>query len=86
MGLVTDLVDEPADVLPAARGLASRIAALPPGAVQGTKRALNRILQQRAGEVLELSMAYESRCVYTDDFREAVSALKQRRPGVYKGR
>ena len=86
MGLVTDLVEEPADVLPAARALASRIAALPPVAVQGTKRALNRILQQRAGEVLELSMAYECRCIYTDDLREAVSALKERRPGIYKGR
>jgi enoyl-CoA hydratase len=86
MGLVTDLVDEPADVLPAARALANRIAALPPVAVQGTKRALNRVLAQRAGEVLELSMAYEARCAFTDDFREAVSALKERRPGVYKGR
>ncbi len=86
MGAVTDLVDEPADALPAARALASRIAALPPVAVQGTKRALNRVLQQRAGEVLELSLAYETRCAYTDDFREAVSALKEHRPGVYKGR
>jgi enoyl-CoA hydratase len=86
MGLVTDLVEEPADVLPAARALASRIAALPPVAVQGTKRALNRVLQQRAGEVLELGMAYESRCAFTEDFRESVSALKERRPGVYRGR
>ncbi|XVQ15845.1 enoyl-CoA hydratase/isomerase family protein [Spirillospora sp. CA-255316] len=39
-GLVTDLVDEPEDVAPTARGIAARIAALPPLAVQGTKAAL----------------------------------------------
>ena len=86
MGLVTDLVDEPGEVLPAARALADRIAALPPLAVQSTKRALNRVMQQRAGEVLELSMAYEVRCAFSEDIHEAVSALKERRAGVYKGR
>src|SRR5207244_11976024 len=49
LGLVTDLVDAPADVHPAATELAHRIAALPPLAVQGTKRVLNRIVQQRYG-------------------------------------
>jgi enoyl-CoA hydratase len=84
--LVTDLVDTPDDVLPAAQALARRIAALPPLAVQGTKRSLNRVLQQRAGEVLELSLAYEGASVASDDVLEALSAFKERRPGQYHGR
>jgi enoyl-CoA hydratase len=85
-GLVTDLVDSPDDVLPAARGLAQRIAALPPLAVQGTKRALNRVSQQRAGEVAELSMAYEETTLASEDLLEAIEAFQQRRPGSYSGR
>ena len=86
MGLVTDLVDTPADVLPAAHALAARIAALPPLAVQGTKQALNRMLQQRAGEVLELSLALEGTSMASDDLVEAIAALREKRPPTYSGR
>jgi len=86
LGLVTDLVDTAADVLPAARALAERIAALPPLAVQGTKRALNRVMQQRAGEVLDLSVQLEAGTAISDDLLEAIAAFKERRPGVYQGR
>ncbi|GAA4558707.1 enoyl-CoA hydratase/isomerase family protein [Pseudonocardia xishanensis] len=84
-GLVTDLVDSPEDVLPRARVLADKIAALPPLAVQGTKRALNRLLGQRAGEVLELSLQLEAMTMATDDVVEATTAFLEKRPGVYKG-
>ena len=40
LGAVSDLVEEPDDVLPAAMALAAKVAALPPLAVQYTKRAL----------------------------------------------
>jgi enoyl-CoA hydratase len=86
MGLVTDLVDTPDEVLPAARALADRIAALPPLAVQGTKRALNRVLQQRAGEVFDLSVQLEAGTAVSDDLLEAIAAFKERRPGNYQGR
>jgi enoyl-CoA hydratase len=86
MGLVTDLVDGPDDVLPAARALAARIAALPPLAVQGTKRALNRALAQRAGEVLDLSFALEGASMASSDLLEAIAAFKERRPPHYTGR
>lgn len=58
-GRVTDLVDSPEDVLPLAQELADRVASLSPLGVQGTKAALNRLLGQRAGEVLELSLQLE---------------------------
>jgi enoyl-CoA hydratase len=86
LGLVTDLVDTPDAARPAALELAKRIAALPPLAVQLTKRALNRGLQQRAGEVLELSLAYEEATLASDDLLEGIAALKERRPGSFAGR
>lgn len=86
MGLVTDLVDGPDDALPAARALAARIAALPPLAVQGTKRALNQVVQQRAGEVLDLSFALEGDSMASDDLAEAIAAFKERREPNYEGR
>ena len=85
LGLVTDLVDNPDDVLPAARALADRISALPPLAVQGTKKALNRVMQQRAGDVMDLSFAYEVMTLRSDDLLEAIAAFKERRPGRYRG-
>jgi enoyl-CoA hydratase len=86
MGLVTDLVDGPDDVLPTARALAGRMAALPPLAVQGTKRALNRGLDARAGEVLDLSFALEAASMASDDLAEAIAAFKERRDPKYQGR
>lgn len=84
-GLVTDLVDRPEDVLPRARAVADKIAALPPLAVQGTKAALNRLLGQRAGEVLELSLQLEAMTMGTRDVVEATTAFLEKRPGVYTG-
>jgi enoyl-CoA hydratase len=86
MGLVTDLVDAPEETLPAARAIAERIAGLPPLAVQGTKRALNRVLQARAGEVLDLSFALEAQTMASDDLVEAIAAFRERRPPRYEGR
>jgi enoyl-CoA hydratase len=86
MGLVTDLVEGPEDALPAARALAARIAALPPLAVQGTKRALNQVLRHRATEVLDLSFAFEAASMASDDLAEAIAAFKERREPKYQGR
>jgi enoyl-CoA hydratase len=85
-GLVTDLVETPEEVLPAARALAQRIAALPPLAVQLTKRSLNRVMQQRAGEVFEYSLALEQISLMSDDIREAVSAFLEKRAPTYQGK
>ena len=84
-GLVTDLVDGPDDVLPAARALAGRMAALPPLAVQGTKRALNALQRARFAELMELSAQLELETLGSDDVREAVAALREKRPPRYEG-
>ena len=86
LGIVTDLVATADDVLPAARHLAGRMAAMPPLALQGTKRALNRVLQQRAGEVVDLSFAEEETTLASDDLIEGITAFRERRQGDYRGR
>ena len=85
-GLVTDLVDGPDEVLPAARALAGRIAALPPLAVQGTKAALNNLQRARFAEVMELSMTLEAQSLASADLVEAVTALREKRRPQYRGR
>jgi enoyl-CoA hydratase len=86
LGLVTDLVDSPDEALPAAMALAERIAALPPLAVRGTKRALNRVTRERADEVLGLSLELEKETLESEDLLEAIDAFKEKRAGDYKGR
>lgn len=85
-GLVTDLVDEPADVEPAALALAATIAALPPLGVRGTKAALNQLTKQRAGEVVETALMWEGMTLGSADLAEAISAFKEKRQGKYEGR
>jgi enoyl-CoA hydratase len=85
-GLVTDLVDTADECLPAARKLAERVAGLPPIAVRGTKRSLNALLNSRARETFDLSMAYELHSAGSEDILEAVAAFKEKRKPVYRNR
>ncbi len=85
LGLVTDLVEDADAVQPAARGLAERLAALPPLAVQGTKKALNHLLKARFAEVIELSFALEITTLGSADLTEAIAAFRERRPANYTG-
>jgi enoyl-CoA hydratase len=86
VGLVSDLVDGPDDVLPAARAMAERIATLPPLAVQGTKRAHNALQRARFAEVEVLSAQLDLETLGSDDVREAVMAFKEKRAPRYEGR
>lgn len=85
MGLVTDLVDEPDQAYPAARRLAERIAALPPLAVQGTKRVFNTLVNRGLDEALTIGLMSETDTLRSDDFKEAIKATVEKRTGVYKG-
>jgi enoyl-CoA hydratase len=86
IGLVSDLVDTPDEVLPRARAIADRMAGLPPLAVQGTKRALNSLVRKRFDEVMELSARIEMESLVSADVREAVAAIREHRVGVFTGR
>lgn len=86
LGIVTDIVDEPGDVLPYARDIAQRIAALAPLAVQGTKRALNEVTSLRAAEVVQLAFDLEERTLTSDDLLEGIAAFKEGRAADFVGR
>jgi enoyl-CoA hydratase len=86
IGLVSDLVQDVDKVLPAAKELAERFCGLPPLAVQGTKKALNRVCRLRFDEVVELSFAHETTTLGSDDLLEAIAAFKEKRRPEYHGR
>lgn len=85
-GLVTDLTDTPEACLSTARKLADKVAALPPIAVRGTKRALNALLKARANEAFDLSMAYEFQSGGSEDVLEAIKAFREKRAPAYQNR
>ena len=85
-GMISDLVSDASEILPAARAIARRIAQLPPLAVQGTKRSLARLMMARVYEVLDYSFAQEGITSASEDLLEAIAAFKEKRAGVYQGR
>lgn len=85
-GLVTDLVDTADAALPAAEALAKRIAALPPIAVQGTRKTFNALTSIRHGDVMPYSIDMEFVALRSEDLMEAVDGAVERRPGVYHNR
>ena len=76
MGLVSDLVDTPEEVLDTALELARRIAALPPAGVQGTKRAFSRLTHQSAQVTFDLGLAYEMESMGRPEVAEAIARLR----------
>jgi enoyl-CoA hydratase/carnithine racemase len=86
VGLVTDLVDTADQVRPHAEKLAARVAALPPVAVQLTKRTLNKVIQSRIDEAFDLGFYLEAITVGTEDMVEAVNAFLEKRRPTWKGR
>jgi enoyl-CoA hydratase len=86
IGLITDLVETPAEALPAARLLAARIADLPPLAVQATKRTLNQVFLNRFEEIFEQGLEQEMRTFESEDVVEAIAAFREKRQPRYRGR
>lgn len=65
---------------------AGRLAAGAAKAIQWTKLSVNVGLKAIVHPVMEASMAYESLSVRTEDHREAVAALRDKRAPVFRGR
>lgn len=82
-GVVTDLVDAPEAVLPEAKAIAERIAALPPMAVQGTKKAFNALARTRNGSALDMALEAELATIVSQDLEEALDASYENRSGNY---
>jgi enoyl-CoA hydratase len=85
LGIITELAESAQEVRTVAFELAARVAALPPVAVQLTKRALNKYLHSRIDDVFDVGFYLEAISARTDDLREAVAAFKEKREGKWSG-
>ncbi|WP_233809896.1 enoyl-CoA hydratase/isomerase family protein [Paraburkholderia sp. HP33-1] len=85
LGLVLKAVPE-AELQTAALAVASKLAGLPPLAVQGTKSTLNRVLRHRAEMLIDHGLLLEGATFLSDDHKEAASAFIEKRRGVFRGR
>jgi enoyl-CoA hydratase/carnithine racemase len=70
----------------AAAGLAARLAAQPPLAVRGARRALDAAWYSDPRESFRLALEEQVRCLRSDDFKEAVQALAEGRSPQWSGR
>lgn len=73
-------------LMEAARELAGRIASNPPDTLRMTKRLLREGQYVRLPTLLELSAAYQALAHSTEDHREAVNAMLEKRKPVFTGR
>ncbi len=74
-------VVEDDELLDRAREIAADIASKPPTALRLSKRLLNRATEVSLSEFLDISAAYQSFLHQTEDHREALAALfEKRRP------
>lgn len=85
MGLVDDLVD-PGRLLERAHAIAAAIAENAPLAVRATRRTLRADLAAAVRAATDHEFAEQQWLMRTDDFREGVKAVAERRAGDFKGR
>ena len=84
-GLVTDVV--PDDQLDErASAFAHRLAAGAPLAIQYTKQAVNKLVKTALNEAFDVATALEIVTFQSEDHREALAALSEKRPPRFEGR
>ena len=85
LGLVNRVV--PADSLAdEALAFAKRLAAGAPLAIRYTKQAVNKIVKDSLNVAFDTSTALEIVTLQSDDHREALDAIREKRTPVFKGR
>ena len=82
IGLVNYAVS-PAEVLPKARELVQRLADGPTWAIRWSKLAVNKWLKQQANLIMDAGLAYEALTLTTQDHKEAVKAMQEKRKPNY---
>ena len=85
MGILLEVV-EPDELLTRAQVIAEQIAAKPPHSVRLTKRLLRHARSMELDGFLDISAALQSVSHHTEDHREAIEAIFEKRPGDFKGR
>ena len=84
-GLVSRVVPD-AELMSAANDLADLISVNPPGAVRMAKRLLRDGQHLPLASLLDISAAYQAIAHRTDDHREAMAAIFDKRPGKFTGK
>lgn len=85
IGLVNQVFDDD-KFMESAYAYAAKIASMPPVAVSMIKRAVYQSLTCDLRTSLELIASQMTIVQTTEDYREAISAYKEKRKGAYKGR
>lgn len=85
MGLVNRVVPA-AELLAHARAFADRLAAGAPLALRYTKMAVNKWVKQAASVAFDYSTALEIVTFQSEDHREALAAIREKRRPAFKGR
>jgi enoyl-CoA hydratase len=85
MGLVNEVVPD-SDVVERGLSWARRLAAGAPLAVRATKIAVNQQVKRALLDSFDLSTAMEISTFLSDDHREALAAIEDKRPPQFKGR
>ena len=73
------------DLDTAAAGLAARLAAQPPIAVRGARRAIDAGWHQSPAESLGVALEEQIRCLQSEDFKEARQAMAEGRTPHWRG-
>lgn len=85
LGLVTEVAPD-AELDQRAMAFAERLAAGAPLAVQHTKQAVNALVKSAMGPAFDVATALETVTFRSDDHREALAALRERRAPRFEGR
>lgn len=85
IGLVND-VFPPAELMPAARSMAEKIASKSPATVALLKRAVNEGLEVDARSAADIEAVYFGIAVGTEDRREGTAAFLEKRPANFQGK
>jgi enoyl-CoA hydratase len=76
-GLVTELVNTADEAAPRARAIAAKIASMPAGGVNGTKRAFARITGLIAAQALNTGLEYEMDAMASPDLPATIEKLRR---------
>ena len=75
-----------ADLDATAMAMAERLAAGAPLAIRYTKLAVNKLVKDALNIAFDTSTAYELVTFHSEDHQEALAAIREKRPPVFKGR
>jgi enoyl-CoA hydratase len=85
LGLVTDVVPEE-ELQRAALAFTERLAAGAPLALRHTKIAVNKLIKDAMNAAFDMSMPAELLTFHSEDFDEAIVAIRERRTPRFQGR